>query len=237
MNQTDLEALEVLEELRATRVKVGRLRTVLGLGLLIVVLVYGGRIYGLFSGFDQERFTTALGEQAQTVLPGMSSNMAELTQELIPIYSEEVIKQADDEMPALEQRVEKEFALLSDELDSLVQARKDKLRKAVDGAIDTALSTHYPELGKDQALKTQVRERMLAEFEAAANKSIGERTHQPTVQLKRLVDATSHLGKKAMAANDGRRRPAELRVVLALLGLISRELTRQKQVLAEEMGD
>lgn len=237
MADTDLEALEVLEELRETNKKIQRLRAVLGVLLLIVVLVYGGRIYGLFTNFDQQGFTESLGQKAQTVLPTLTGQMGDLTQELIPIYSQEILKQADEELPALQQRVEREFGLLKTEIESIVTSRSDKLRKAVDGAIDTALSEHYPELAKDPALRNQVRERMLHEFEAAANKSLAARTKAPTVQLKRLVDATSLLGEEAAAANAGRRRPAELRVVLSLLGLISRELTRQKDILSAEVGD
>ena len=100
------------------------------------------------------------------------------------------------------------------------------MRVAVDGAIDTALTENYPELAKDPALRNGVRERMLGEFEAAANKSLSART-QAQPQLKRLVEATSLLGRR-LRQNAGRRRPAELRVVLSLLGLISRELTRPK---------
>jgi hypothetical protein len=237
MSQLDLEALEVLEEVRTTNKKIQRLRATLGTLLLIVILIYGGRIYGLFTGFDQQRFTESLGTSAQTVLPGLSGQMGDLTQELIPLYSDEILKQADDELPALQQRVEKEFALLKGEVESIVSARSEKLRVAVDGAIDTALTENYPELAKDPALRNQVRERMLSEFEAAANKSLSARTQAPTTQLKRLVEATSLLGEEAAAANAGRRRPAELRVVLSLLGLISRELTRQKTLLAAEIGE
>ena len=237
MSDIDLEALEVLEEVRTTNKKIQRLRAALGIVLLIIVLVYGGRIYGLFTGFDQQRFTESLGQSAQQVLPTLSGQMGDLTQELIPLYSQEILNQADDELPALQQRVEKEFGLLKNEVESIVANRSEKLRRAVDGAIDTALTTNYPELGKDPALRNQVRERMLSEFESAANKSLAARTQAPTLQLKRLVDATSLLGEEAAAANAGRRRPAELRVVLSLLGLISRELTRQKTLLAAEIGD
>ena len=228
------DPIKILNALKESRSASARWRAIIALAIVVVIGIYGWCFYSLVDNFDSERFAERFGERGARVAPALLAQTGEAMDRLIPVYSDEVAKQADAGLIMLHKKLMKEYEVLLKDVDLMTSMRSDKLSKLVHARIDSALSTNYPVFAKDAQLRAQTKDAILAAFEGAAQDALDARVKRPSHELKRLIQATSTMAKKATEAKPKEARAPELRMVIAMLGLVSRELANERARLVEE---
>ena len=228
------DPIKILEALKQSRAATTRWRGIVGVGVVLVILLYGYCFYGLVDGFDSERFAERFAERGSQVAPTLLAQTGEAADRLVPVYSDEAAKQADRGLVALHQAIMKEYDVLLKEVDLMTSSRTAKLSKQVQQGIDAALVSNYPVFAKDAALRQQAKDAIIGSFEGAAQDALDARVKRPSNELKRLITATSTLASQANAQKADKARAPELRMVIAMLGLVSRELANERARLVKE---
>jgi hypothetical protein len=129
----------------------------------------------------------------------------------------------------------KEYETLLKDVDLMTSTRGHKLTLQITKGIEAALSSQYPVFATDMALRDQARDAILMAFEGAAQDALNARVKRPGAELKRLITATSAVAVQANQAKPTKKHPPEMRMVLSLLGLVSRELANQRARLIKEV--
>jgi len=228
------DPLKVLNALKASRTASTRWRLVIGVGIIAVFGMYGWCFYGLADGFDSETFAERFAERGSQAAPGLVAQTGEAMDRLIPIYGDEVARQADAGLIRMHKKLIKEYEVLLKDVDLMTSTRSDMLKRLIHGRIDSALTSNYPVFANDEKLRAQAKDAILTAFEGAAQDALDARVKRPSNELKRLIEASSRL---AVQATDNRAKEVkapELRMVIAMLGLVSRELANQRARLVEE---
>ena len=228
------DPVAILKALKESRSASTRWRVIVGLSIVVVFGLYGWCFYGLADGFDSETFAERFAERGSQAAPGLVSQTGEAMDRLIPIYSDEVAKQADAGLVLMHKKLMKEYDVLLKDVDLMTSTRSDKLKKLIHGRIDSALSSNYPVFAKDEKLRRQAKDAILGAFEDAAQDALDARVKRPSNELKRLIEASSRLANQATKNRSKEVKAPELRMVIAMLGLVSRELANQRARLVEE---
>jgi hypothetical protein len=98
----------------------------------------------------------------------------------------------------------------------------------VEASIDRSLKAHYPELAKNDAVRVRVRQQLLEEFEVAARESLQQRMRAPSKELQRLMAVTAKLNDQAKADLKKHKVEPEHKMVVSLLGVLSRQLAVER---------
>ena len=136
------DPLKVLNALKASRAASTRWRLAVGVVIIAVFGLYGWCFYGLADGFDSETFAERFAERGSQAAPGLLSQTGEAMDRLVPIYSDEVARQADAGLILLHKRLIKEYEVLLKDVDLMTSSRSHKLKKLIHGRIDRALTTN-----------------------------------------------------------------------------------------------
>ena len=228
------DPVAVLKALKASRTASARWRLIIALSVVAVFGVYGWCFYSLVTGFDSEKFAARFAERGSQAAPGLVAQTGEAMDRLIPIYSDEVAKQADAGLLAMHKKLLKEYEVLLKDVDLMTSQRSTKLKNLIHGRIDSALSTNYPVFAQNAELRGQTKDAILSAFEGAAQDALDARVKRPSNELKRLIEASSQLATQATKERSKQADAPELRMVIAMLGLVSRELANQRARLVEE---
>lgn len=229
------DAVGLLTRVRALRRKQTQVRTAGTLVLLLIFGTYGSCIYGLFSNFDQKRFTDTLAARADDTLGSLGKEFEAAAAHLLPVYSQAVNAKLEPGMRQLQERTSKELATLAEHLQTGVTARAERLQTGITSHVDRRLQERYPQLPKEARLR--IRETMLADFERAALKRIQQRVEQPAKELTGLLETTISLSAQAKRQAKGQKYEPQERVLFSLLGVISRELIDQRALLQKELAN
>ena len=228
------DPVTILKALKASRTASSRWRLFVGVSIVAIFGLYGWFFYGLAEGFDSETFAERFAERGARAAPSLVTQTGEAMDRLIPIYSDEVAKQADAGLILMHKKLMKEYEVLIKDVDLMTSTRSDKLKKLIHGRIDSALTSNYPVFAKDEKLRAQAKDAILSAFEDAAQDALDARVERPSNELKRLIEASSRLAVQATTNRAKEAKAPELRMVIAMLGLVSRELANQRARLVEE---
>jgi hypothetical protein len=228
------DPVKILEALKESRSATRHWRMAIGLSSVGVILVYGFCFYSLVADFDDAQFAERFAQRASTVAPALLAQTGEAADRLIPVYSDEAAKQADQGLVKLHLALMKEYQLLLKDVDVMTSSRSSKLSNQIHGGIDAALSSNYPVFAKDAALRRLAVDAVLSAFEGAAQDALDARAQRPSNELKRLIMATANLAEQATENRNKKARAPELRMVIAMLGLVSRELANERARLVVE---
>jgi len=226
----------IVAALKQNRIAANRWRTGLALVLLAVVAFYGMRFYNIVGDFDSQTFAERFADKASAMAPTLTANTGEAIDRLLPVYGDEVAKQADQGLIAMHVALSKEIDTLLKDVDLMVDQRATKLNAQVLSGIDAAIASNYPKLAADKERSGQARDAILAGFEGAAKDALDARVKRPSNELKRLIAATAELAKQASEGKEKQANTPELRMVIAMLGMVSRELANGRARLIEEMA-
>jgi hypothetical protein len=232
--QEEIEALGVFEAIVATRAVIARRRSIVGGLTLLVLGLYGMLFYSLFTNFDGDLFSTAVAEGIGRRVPAIGRQFTESSSTLLPAYSETLADQAEPRMLSLNNRLEKEMGLLVGAVSEIGEKRSTHTLAVAAERIDSALSAEYPELAQDDAARQRLSKGILAAFEAGGGAVITRHANAPGRELERLINATVVTAVAANKVSNPLNSPAELRMVISMLGVVSRELVAQKARLMED---
>ena len=160
------DPVAVLKALKASRTASARWRLIIALSVVAVFGVYGWCFYSLVTGFDSEKFAARFAERGSQATPGLVAQTGEAMDRLIPIYSDEVAKQADAGLLRMHKKLLKYEVLLKD-VDLMTSQRSTKPK--LDPWAHRQRAQHQLSgiRSKQRELRGQTKDAILSAFENA----------------------------------------------------------------------
>ena len=147
-------ASDGVEQIRLSRRETTRLRVLFTLLIIAVVSLFGARIYGVFTSFDDDRFMSSLDRQTmRKVWPMAAGEFDEVQGRVTPVLVEMFAKKVESAGPKVLNAVEKE----ADRLRGAFEKKPELILASVlaksHGEHRAVLAQAFPEIAKSDPAK------------------------------------------------------------------------------------